>query len=241
MDDRFPADLRKHLLETADERPAEGQLAAVIKGVASTRQHPPLVARLTWTPGRIGPVPWAVVRYGLLAAALALAAFVGAMLGAGASPAGGSVFEGTWTATDPADGSGMILVVGPGDEPAVYFEDSYASGDACVIAESKRFRADGNGTVDGHRLTAEWPDDGGCGRFTVPMVDFQYDYDPGGDTLTDGDGLTWARALDAGRAPASAPPSEALAPATDALASDASAPATDVPATAPVPDPTAAP
>ena len=34
----------------------------------------------------------------------------------------------------------MSLVVGPGMAPAVYFEDGYASGDACVNDTVKRSR-----------------------------------------------------------------------------------------------------
>ena len=51
MNDRFSAQLRQHLLETADERPADGQLEAIDERVAVTAQRPRLVARLAWFPG----------------------------------------------------------------------------------------------------------------------------------------------------------------------------------------------
>jgi hypothetical protein len=79
MNDRFAAQLRQHLLDTADERPAHDQLATVVHGVLVTPQRRPFAARLTWNPG-----PRA--RYGLIVLALigALAAVL--LLGAGAGP-----------------------------------------------------------------------------------------------------------------------------------------------------------
>jgi hypothetical protein len=205
MNDRFSAELRRHLLEAANERPAPGQLAAIVEGVATTRQRHPLVARLTFTPGRIGPLPSAVFRYGLLAAALIGAALAGALIGAGAGPSRGTVLEGTWTTTDPFDGSGMVLVVAPGTRPAVYFEDAYATGEACFETSSKRFTAYGIGTVFDDRLEIEWPDGGGCGGVVVGMGDGSYRYDPRTDSLLDGDGLTWTR-MDGADGPPTQPP-----------------------------------
>ena len=95
MNDRFAAQLRQHLLETADERPADGQLAAVVERVAATTQRHPLVARLTWIPGRIGPFPSGALRYGLIAVAL-IVAIVAAALAAGVgSPSPSGAFGGT--------------------------------------------------------------------------------------------------------------------------------------------------
>jgi len=193
MNDKFSAELRRHLLDTANERPADGQLAAVIEGVATTRQRHPIVARLSWTPGRIGPLPSAVLRYGIIAAALIGAALAGALIGTGGGSSRGTVFEGTWTSTDPGDGSGQILIVGSGLTPAVYFEDAYASGAACVADAIKRFTADGSGAVVDGALDVKWPAGGGCGLMTVAMLDGHYDYDPDTDTLLDGDGLRWTR------------------------------------------------
>ena len=191
--DRFSAQLRQHLLESADERPAEGQLTAVVAAVNRTSQRTPLVARLTWNPGRIGAFPSVALRYGLIAAAMALATVGGALLGGGASGAS-TVFEGTWIAIDPVDRSGMTLVVAPGQTPAVYFEDGYASGDACVGDAVKRFTARGTAQISANRLVATFPDGGGCGSVTVE-VPGTYVYDQRTDTLSDQDGLVWTRAL----------------------------------------------
>lgn len=194
MNDKFDAKLRQHLLSSANERPADGQLSAVLDGVEATRQRHPLVARLTWTPGRIGPVPTAPIRYGLIAVALALAMVAGALLAGAGGPARTTVFEGTWTSIDSLDRSGQTLVVGPGMEPDVYFEDGYASGGACVDDELKRFTAHGTGTISGNHLETSFPDGGGCGLLLVD-VRGSYDYDSRSDSLIDQDGLSWARPL----------------------------------------------
>lgn len=199
MNDRFAAQLRKHLLGSADERATDDQLASVINVVAATRQRHPLLARLGWDPGRIGPLPAVAVRYGLIAVALALAAGAGASVGgAGALRQPSTVFEGTWITIDPADGSGMTLVVGPGTTPDLYFEDGYATGLACVNDAIKRFTARGTGQLSADRLVATFPDGGGCGLMTVEVPGV-YDHDRHddglGDTLTDQDGLVWTRAL----------------------------------------------
>ena len=209
MNEKFDAQLRQHLLGSANERPAEGQLESVIDGVATTRQRVPLVARLTWTPGRIGPVPTSAIRYGLVAVALALAMIAGALLAGGGSSRPTTVFEGTWTAIDPLDRSGMTFVVGPGRAPAIYFEDGYASGGACVDDEVKRFTARGTGAIREDRLLADYPKGGGCGLITVAVFGF-YDYVARTDMLVDQDGLGWSRALSA-----VVPPSEPPAPTRD--------------------------
>jgi hypothetical protein len=212
MHDKFSAELRRHLLETADERPADGQLAAVVEGVAAARQRHPAVARLTWS-GRVGPFPSAVVRYGLIGAALIGALLAGALIGAGGGPARGTVFEGTWTTTDPGDGSGMLLVVARGNAPAVYFEDPYASGAACVADRIKRFTAVGAGSIIDGRLHVTWPDGGGCGLVTVPIADGNLDHDPRIDALVDADGLIWIR-VDVGNGPPRRPDLETPAAST---------------------------
>ncbi len=211
MNDGFPAQLRRHLQETADDRPADAQLARALHGVATTMQRHPAMARLTWNPGRIGPIPSVAIRYGLIAAALLLATMAGAGLGGGARQPS-SVFEGTWITIDPADGSGMTLVVGPGLTPDVYFEDGYATGLACRNDVVKRFTARGTGEISDHRLVVTFPEGGGCGLKTVE-VSGRYDYDPRGDTLTDRDGVAWTLAL--GERPESQAP-DTQAPETPA-------------------------
>ena len=225
MNDRFAAQLRQHLLETGDDRPADGQLASIIDGVAATKQRHPLAARLTWDPGRVGLVASAGVRYGLIVVALALATVTGASLGGGAVQPS-TVFEGTWITIDPGDGSGMTLVVGRGPTPAVYFEDGYATGAACVTDAVKRFTARGSGEISDERLMATFPDGGGCGSVTVRVPGI-YDYHRSGDVLTDQDGVVWTRAL------AGQPETQA----SDAPASTAVEPDEAAPVTTPRPDP----
>jgi hypothetical protein len=193
MNDRFSAQLRQHLLETADERPAHGHVAAIVQHIAVTSQRRPLIARLPGFPVRIGPFP-PMVRYGLLAVALVLAAVAGAILagGGGPSPSRGTVFEGRWTATDPTDESTLTLIVGEGMAPVVQFQDDFSTGSGCGADEVKIFRADGVGEINGNRLRASYPDGGGCGLMLVAIAGL-YDYDADTDTLLDPDGVTWTR------------------------------------------------
>lgn len=193
MNDRFSASLRQHLVDTADERPADGQLEAVLERVAVTGQRPPLVARLAWFPGRIGPFPSTAVRWGLIAAALLGATMAVSIFGGGSGPSRSTVFEGTWTSIDPGDDSRMTLVVAAGLTPVVHFEDGFATGAACVADAVKVFTADGIGQVSLSRLAVSYPDGGGCGLMTVPIGSGFLDYDEATDTLTDSNGLVWSR------------------------------------------------
>lgn len=194
MNNRFSAQLRQHLLESADERPADGQLATVIDRVVDTPQRHPVVARLTWLPGRVGPFPSTALRYGLVALALIAATAAAAVLGGGSNtPFRSTFFEGTWTTIDVPDGSTMRLVVGEGTTPAVRFVDELATGGVCDLDPVKRFIADGTGEISGSRLVVEFPDGGGCGLMTVEVA-MAYDYVAGSDTLRDQDDVRWTRA-----------------------------------------------
>lgn len=193
MNDRFSAQLRQHLLAAGDERPADGQIAAVVERVAVTGQRHPLVARLTWSPGRIGPFPSAALRYGLIALALLAAAMAVAILGGGSGPSGSTVFDGTWTSIDPADDSTLTIVVGKGTSPAVRFEDAFAAGDACVADAVKLFTADGAAEISGNRIDITFPDGGGCGLRKVRVPDIQLHYDAVADKLRDSQGVGWVR------------------------------------------------
>ncbi|HTK45644.1 MAG TPA: hypothetical protein VL749_09865, partial [Patescibacteria group bacterium] len=191
MNDRFSVELRQHLLETANERPADGQLATIVADVATTPQRRPLIARLPDLRGRIGPFP-AAVRFGLIALALVLAAVVGAILAGGGATRPTTPFEGTWTTTDVPDGSTMNLYVGAGTSPSVRFEDLFATGDACIGDASKVFTADGAGEITGDRLVVSYPNGGGCGSVLVSIAG-AYSYDRDTDTLRDQDGIVWTR------------------------------------------------
>ena len=202
MNDRFAASLRRHLLETANERPADGQLAAVFERVADTPQRHPLVDRLARFPERIGPFPTAL-RWALIAAALLVAAAAVALLGSGRSgPFRSTVFEGTWSAIDPGDGSAQTLVVAAGMTPALHFEDGFSTGGTCVADDVKLFKADGTGQVSGNRLYVSFPDGGGCGQMTVDIGPGFLAHDAATDRLTaSADGLTWSRLPDLGSQP----------------------------------------
>lgn len=205
INDRFSAQVRQHLLETADERAADSQLAAVLDLVADSPQRHPLVARLTWAPGRIGPFPSTALRWALIAAALLAATMAVAILGGGGGPSASTVFEGTWTSTDLGDGSRQTLDVGAGMTPAVHFEDAYSSGGACVADEVKVFTADGRGQVFDNSLAVTYPAGGGCGLTTVPIETGVLDYDATTDTLLASDGLRWFRAREDGARPTPLP------------------------------------
>jgi hypothetical protein len=207
MNDRFSAQLRQHLLNTADERPADGRLAAVVEGVAVTAQRHPLVARLPWFGGHADPFSSVAMRYGLIAVALIIA-IVGAALAVGVGQPRPTVFDGTWTSIDPADGSTQTLVVGAGTGPAVHFEDSFATGAACVADEVKVFRMEGIGTITDGRLGVRWPEGGGCGATKVSVGPGVYTYIEATDTLVDGQGLSWARVQGSVVRPTSPPVTE---------------------------------
>lgn len=220
--DRFSGQLRQHLLATAEEHPADGQLAAVVERVAVTPQRRSVVARLTWFPGRVGPFPSVALRYGLVALALIGSTVALAILSGGSQRPPTTVFEGTWTSIDPADGSVQTLVVGAGSAPTVQFEDAHASGAACVADVVKVFTADGAGEISEDRLEVSYPNGGGCLLMRVPMVGVYYDYDPGTRTLLDHDRVMWVR-VEGGDAPATP------RPATQEPATMAPATATEVP------------
>ena len=190
MNDQFAADLRHHLLENANERPAEGQLETVLRRTGIEPQYRPWVARLRMRP-ELGGVGWQV-RYGLAAVALLLALAAAAAWYAGTLPAPGTVFQGRWTSTDIADDSIQTLVVAPGRSPAVHFEDAFSINCERRGERSTVYLADGAGEIDGGRLTVSFPT-GGCGIDLPPFVWF-YDYDAATRTLVDYQDIVWVRA-----------------------------------------------
>jgi hypothetical protein len=208
MNDRFDAQLREHLLGTADTSPADGQLARVVGAVNHTAQRRPLLARLAWNPGRIGPVPTRALQVGLIVVALGAALVAGAIY-AGGRTARTTPFEGWWASTDPGDGSVQTLVIGSGATPPIQFVDRHATGLACRDDAVKTFFADGTGAVQGNALTATFPDGGGCGLRIVEVGPMTLTYESSTDTIVDQDGLTWSRADEMDIAPTAGPVSQA--------------------------------
>ncbi|HEX5012852.1 MAG TPA: hypothetical protein VFV72_01745 [Candidatus Limnocylindrales bacterium] len=66
--EQFSAQLRQHLLSTADERVVQGQLASILDQVAVVPQRPKLVARLPWFAGGVGSTSSSQLRWALLVA-----------------------------------------------------------------------------------------------------------------------------------------------------------------------------
>lgn len=221
MNDRFSGQLRQHLIDTANERPADGQLATVLDRVADTGQRRGILARLGGSSWRAGPIPSPMLRHGLVLALVAagIAATFYAVGGETAPiptttvppteppPSASTVFEGTWTAIDPGDDSRLTLVVGEGLNPTVVFRDDRSTGGVCAADEVKVFTADGFGEITGNRLVATFPDGGGCGSQTVDIAP-RYDYVPRADQLVDQDGVIWSR-VPGGGTPTGPPPSVA--------------------------------
>ena len=115
-------------------------------------------------------------------------------LGAGVCPsayaAGADAFNGVWVSID-FDDSHQTLVVrgaGPSHRSATYYDDvasrACAGGPATIVG-----RAD----VDGDVMLVTG--DLRCEPGTRPLgfVTLGFSYQPGDDTLLDGDGITWTR------------------------------------------------
>jgi hypothetical protein len=188
--DRFSPLIRRHLIETADERPAHGQLETVLRSTAATPQQRSWLVRLRWLVDPAAPYANARIRYGAAALALLIVAAMVAIL-AGGGPSGRTVFEGRWTATDTTDRSIQTLVVDRGQAPNVHFEDDFSidcqqRGEASTV-----YRADGTGAIHTNRLIVQFPG-GGCTTRLPPAESF-YDYDEATDSLLDHEGITWTR------------------------------------------------
>ena len=190
MNDRFAVQLRRHLVEVADERPADAQLAAVIKATAVTRQRPAWVARLRWLVDPAAPFANARTRYLVAAVALLLVAALVVVVGGGVL-GGRTPFEGSWTSIDIVDRSTQLLVIAAGEEPSVHFEDDFSINCQRRGEAMTAYVADGTGELFGSRLIVQFPG-GGCVT-QVPPFEWFYDYDEATDTLLDHAGITWTR------------------------------------------------
>lgn len=188
--DRTAAAIRRHLLDMADERPAEGQLETTLQLTATIRQRSLWAIALRGVARPWSALPPMAIRLALIATLLGVALAGLAAFGGGS--AGGSPFHGIWTSIDTADGSHQTLVVGSGANPTVQFEDAMSMvcrdmGDASTL-----FLAEGPGTIDALRLTVRFGDSG-CITWRIPPWEGTFDYDPAADTLVDHEGITWHR------------------------------------------------
>ena len=190
MDDQFASQLRRHVVENADERPADGQLETALRRTAAEPQLRPWVARLRTGPELGVRLGWQV-RYGLVAVALLLALAAAAVWYAGSQPGTGTVFQGRWTSTDTADDSTQTLIVAPGTLPSIHFEDDFSVNCERRGEPSTLYLADGSGEIRGGRLTFRMSSSG-CGIDMGPAEWF-YDYDPATDTLVDYQDIVWVR------------------------------------------------
>jgi hypothetical protein len=124
MNDRFDAQLRQHFVGTADERPAEGQLADLAQALAGTTQRHPISARLTWFSGRVGPIPSAGLRYGLVVLALVAAGVAVVILGGASKPSETVVVSPTHTALPTATPTEAPTALPPSADPQCIQFDS---------------------------------------------------------------------------------------------------------------------
>lgn len=191
MHEQFPVQVRRHLVETANEIPADGALDAVLRLTAVKPQQRPWLIRLRWLVSPVAPYGNAVLRYGLVAAALLLALAAVAILAGGSSPGGKTMFEGRWRSIDPPDNSTQTLVVSSGLTPDIHFEDAFSSGCSDNGDTSTLFLADGPGQIKGDRLDVYFPT-GGCVTWQVDSFYISLEYQSATDTLLQGD-LVWHR------------------------------------------------
>lgn len=201
MIDKFSVELRRHLVEVADEGVPAGQLESIQRLIAAAPQQSPWFVRLRWVVSPWAPYANAGVRAAVLAAAaLLLAASAVAVVALAGSRGAPVSFEGRWASTDPGDGSAQTLQVGGGHAPDVHFEDAFASACADAGDSSTHFVADGSGEADRGRLVVRYPS-GGCDTWQIPAYVLTYDHDSMSDTLVDSEGATWHRVKESSSAP----------------------------------------
>lgn len=131
----------------------------------------------------------------ILAAATLLAFATGPVSAAAPS----SPFIGTWTSTDPVDGSTQHLTIVGGTNLAMSYLDEFGTTCVDIGAPTVAFSGELTGRVDGNVLVGEWKV-GGCGpRIVLRAADrfaWIFLYDAGSDTLygaiNDGP-ATWTR------------------------------------------------
>ena len=192
MNDRFSLLLRRHVLESAEERPADGQLETVLRATSRAPQRRSWLVRLRWLVDPAAPFENGRVRYAAAALALLLVAAAVAIVAVGTAPGRPTVFEGRWTAIDPTDRSIQTLVIGEGRSPSVHLEDDFSIDCQRRGDTSTAFVADGIGEVQAGRLVIRFTS-GGCDLRLAPYV-VAYTYDAATGTLRDDQATGWSRA-----------------------------------------------
>jgi len=202
MIDKFSVDLRRHLVETADEAVPAEQLEKIRGLVGAVPQQAPWYVRLRWLLSPWAPYANAGARTAVLAAAalLLLAATIGVVALGGGSQGARSPYEGTWTAIDPSDDSVQTLVIGPGPTPEIHYRDAFSRSCAQERDSSTVFLFDTTGEIQAGRLIVH-ATSGGCRLHQVPIGKGTYDHDSVSDILLDGLGATWTRVEESPSAP----------------------------------------
>jgi hypothetical protein len=132
--------------------------------------------------------------------ALATAGLLLALAGPVSAAAPSSGFLGSWTSTDPVDGSTQhLLITGSNGKVQMTYVDEYAT--TCVDSGASTVEFTGvlTGSISGNELFGWWKA-AGCGSQIVLKASYRFgwifEYDPGTDTLfgavNDGP-ATWSR------------------------------------------------
>ncbi len=192
-EDALARQLRNHYLATADERPADGQLEAVLERSRVVRPRSRLEALLRHQPVVGAGVAGlrASLRFASLAAAL-IVVLAAVAIGPGGSRPAATPFEGRWTSTD-RDGSHQVLAVAGGPTPIVTFEDFFASACAGNGDKSTYFFAEGRGTISASRMSVAYAS-GGCVTWRLGPFVIDFVHESKTDQLLDSEGISWRRA-----------------------------------------------
>jgi hypothetical protein len=187
-----PNDLHRRFVAAADERPAEGQLDAVLTRTLAIPQRRTWLARLPRMPLSVRILDdWSTL-VGLTAVVVLLLILILAMSVATWGGPPRSPFTGRWTSIDNQDGSTQRLEVGTGGRPMVAYEDSVATVCSQHGDPSVHWLATGRAAAVGDRLVVAFVT-GGCSAYQAGPYRAWYDYDPATDTLRDYLGNTYRR------------------------------------------------
>jgi hypothetical protein len=189
--DDLDLQLASHLQGAADLRLPEGLVDHVVSRTATIRRRPAWAVALRGNVLRPAASLASNPVYRLVAVALLVLVILGLALAAGGAPR--SPFEGRWiSVTVDTDGSTQHVVIGPGWNPEVVYDDGFsalcqASGDA-----DPRWHGEARGTVTDQRLALVFTQ-AGCTIWRVHNERLAFDYDPVTRQLLDSNGIAWRR------------------------------------------------